>query len=116
MWLTVIKYLLSALVIVVVSEVAKRSGWLGGLIASLPLVSILSFIWVYLDTKNTKTIIDLSYGVFWFIIPSLVLFIVLPILLKRQIPFFGALAIASGVTMVTYIGFAFIFQKMGIKL
>jgi hypothetical protein len=115
-WFLSLKFVLSALIIVCVSELAKRTGWLGGLVASLPLVSILSLTWLYLETKDMKAVSDLSYSILWFILPSLVLFLILPVLLKRGLPFFGALAMASTITLVAYAGFFILLQKVGIKL
>lgn len=106
-----LKYLLSAALIVAVSEVAKRSAVFGGLIASLPMVSILALIWVYLETKNTQTVSALSYSILWFVLPSLVLFVVLPLLLKRGMSFYAALALASLCTVIAYTGFTFLLQK-----
>jgi hypothetical protein len=113
-WL--IKLVLSALVIVVISEVAKRSGWLGGLIGSLPIVSILTIIWVYLEQQRTDIIMDLSISILYFILPSLVLFLSLPILLKRGAPFWGALSVALTLTLVAYGLFFGVLQRLGIKL
>lgn len=107
---------LSALLITVVSEVAKRSSTLGGLIASLPLVSLLSFIWVYAETRDVKTVIDLSTSVFWFVLPSLVLFLVLPLLLKRDIAFYPALGLSCLATMAAYVAMIFVLGKASIKL
>ncbi len=77
-----IKTLITAVVVVVVSEIARRSSLLGGLIASIPLVSFLAIIWLYLETKDSQKIIDLSHSIILMIIPSLTFFIVLPFVMK----------------------------------
>ena len=83
MWYYIIKVLVSAVLIVAISEISKRSSFWGGILASVPLVSVLAFIWLYIDTKSVEKISQLSYSVFWLVIPSLSLFITLPLLLKK---------------------------------
>ncbi len=78
----IIKVLISAILIVGISELSKRSSLIGAILASIPFVSVLAFIWIYVDTKNVETISKLSYSIFWLVIPSLVLFVILPIFLK----------------------------------
>lgn len=78
-----LKLLLSAAIIVAVTELSKRSSWLGGLLASLPLISLLSIIWLYVETKDVGKVAALSRDVFWLVLPSLPFFLVLPALLKR---------------------------------
>ena len=79
----IIKILVSAVLITIVSEVSKKTGYLGGFIASLPITSMLALFWLYNDTKNSDKVAELSIGILLFVIPSMVFFIVLPILLKR---------------------------------
>ena len=73
----IIKTLLTALIIVVVSEIAKKSSLLAAIILSIPLTSLLAFIWLYWDTKDVQKIIDLSYNTIIMVIPSFVFFIIL---------------------------------------
>ena len=72
---TIIKVFISSVIIVIVSEIAKKNTFLGGLIVSIPLISILSMIWLYMDTKNIENVISLSNSILWMVIPSLALFI-----------------------------------------
>lgn len=109
------KTLISALVLVAVSEVAKRKPLFGGLIASLPITSLLAFIWLYRETQDTKAVCDLANGILWMILPSLALFILLPALLKRHIPFYAALSLASMGTIVAYAFTMFLLKKLGIS-
>lgn len=78
----------------IVSEVSKRSTMLGGLLASLPLASYLAMIWLWIDTRHTAKIAALSTSIFWLVLPSLVLFLLLPVLLKAKMSFFSSLAIS----------------------
>ena len=80
-----IKTIITALIIVIVSEVAKRSTLIGALIISIPLTSLLAFIWLYFDTRDYQKVIDLSYGTILLTIPSFAFFLILPILLKMPI-------------------------------
>ncbi len=81
----VIKALLSGIVIAAASEVAKRSPAIGAIILSLPLISILAFIWLWRDTSDTGAIAALSQSTFWFVLPTLPMFLVLPALLAASI-------------------------------
>ena len=94
--------MLSALVIVAVSEIAKRSSLLGALLASLPLTSLLAFVWLYLDTGDTQKVAALSSDIFWLVLPSLPLFLLLPVMIKMEWGFWFSLAGAMMVTAVCY--------------
>ncbi len=98
----VLKVLLSAIIIVIVSEVAKRSSVLGALIASLPLTSLLAIIWLYLDTGETAKVGALASGILWLVIPSLLFFIALPLLLRGGVHFWWAILISCLVTAAGY--------------
>ena len=97
-----IKIMLSALIIVAVSEVSKRSSLLGALLASLPLMSLLAFVWLYLDTGDTQKVAALSSDIFWLVLPSLPMFLLLPWLLKMGWGFWPGLTTAMVVTAVCY--------------
>ena len=83
-WLNLIgKGLFSGAVIVTASEIAKKSTIFGALVISLPLASIMSMTWLYNDTKDTSQVADFAESILWLVIPSLVLFVALPFLLRR---------------------------------
>lgn len=113
---TAIKVLLTAALVVAISEVAKRSTLIGGIVASLPLTSLLAFIWLYGETGNTGKIANLSISIFWYVLPSLVLFIALPMLLGRGIDFWLSLLIASALTFAAYLLMTFILARFGVTL
>ena len=77
-----LKTVISAIIIVAVSEIAKRYTWTAAIIVSLPLTSLLAFVWLYWDTKDTQKVVELSYSTIVMSLPSFVFFIILPILLK----------------------------------
>ena len=111
-----IKLFLSAFLIVVISEISKRTTLLGGLLASLPLVSILGLSWLYIDTKNTEKVAQLTTSIFWMVLPSLSLFVVLPILLKTKLSFLASLSISLVIMSICYLLMILILNKVGIKL
>uniref|UniRef100_UPI00257C51F1 DUF3147 family protein n=1 Tax=Oceanithermus sp. TaxID=2268145 RepID=UPI00257C51F1 len=88
-----VKLIVSALLIVLVSEIAKRSSLLGALLASVPLVSVLAMVWLYLETRDSERIAAFAQDVFWLVLPSLALFLVLPWLLRAGVQFFAALGL-----------------------
>ena len=112
----VIKIVISAVLIVLISEIAKRSTLFGSVIASIPMVSVLAMIWLYIDTQNTQQIIVLSKGIFWLVLPSLVLFITLPIFLRLQLNFFVSLSSAIALPVVAYFLLLSILEKFNIRL
>jgi hypothetical protein len=97
-----LKFGLSAAALVVVSEIAKRSSIWAALVASLPLTSLLAFVWLYIDTKDTQKIATLSTDIFWLVIPSLALFPVLAVLLRSGVSFWWAMAGAIAATLLAY--------------
>ena len=111
-----IKTLITALIIVIVSEVAKKSSFLGALIISIPLTSLLAFIWLYFDTKDYQKVIDLSYGTILLSVPSFAFFIILPILLKMKQNFVISILISIISTSIIYLIFIFILKKLGVYL
>lgn len=112
---TAIKFALSAAVIVAVSEIAKRSTFLGGLLASLPLTSLLAFVWLWQETRDAQKIAALSTSILWLVLPSLVLFLVLPLLLKRGMSFYPALGISTAATLAAYGATIFTLGKFAAK-
>jgi hypothetical protein len=85
-----------------ISEIAKRSTFIGAILASVPLVSVLAMIWLYIDTKDVTKISSLSTSVFWLVIPSLALFLALPLLLKQGLNFYLSISISVGLTVGCY--------------
>ncbi|MBU0472715.1 MAG: DUF3147 family protein [Bacteroidetes bacterium] len=112
----IIKVVISATLIVAISEVSKKSSLIGGILASVPLLSVLGMIWLYIDTGSNQKIAQFSTSVFWLVIPSLSLFIVLPLLLKMKMSFYVALPISLVVMVIFYYLMIFILTKVGIKL
>ena len=89
-----VKTLLTAVIIASISELSRRYSVLAAALASLPLISILSFIWIYTETGNTQKVINMSYDIFWLVLPSLAFFLILPILLKNGMAFGWAMLLS----------------------
>ena len=83
------KVLISLALIIAVAEIAKRSSVLGGILASVPIISVLAMIWLYIATNDVEKVAMLSRSILWLVLPSLSLFISLPILLTQGINFLG---------------------------
>lgn len=111
-----LKIIVTTFLIVLISEVAKRSSLVGAILASIPLVSMLAMIWLYIDTKDVEKISALSISIFWLVIPSLALFISLPLLLKQGINFYLSISISIGITLVSYWIMITVLNYFGMKL
>ena len=107
---------LSALILVAIAEVAKRSTFWAAALASLPLTSLLAFIWLYVDTGDVQKIAALSSGIFWLVLPSLLLLVLLPILLRSGLGFWLSLLTASAATALAYLGMIKLLALFDIKL
>ena len=110
-----LKILLSAFVLVAVSEIAKRSSLLGALLASLPLTSLLAFVWLYIETGDVQQVANLSSDIFWLVLPSLPLFLVLPLLLKMGWGFWLSLAVTAIVTVTCYGIMLLLFKQFSVR-
>lgn len=108
------KTLLSAILIVLISELSKRSSLMGAILASLPLVSVLAIIWLYLDTKNNHMIAALSSNIFWMVLPSLLLFTTLPFFLRHKINFYISLSLAIAITIFCYFIMVLLLKKFNV--
>lgn len=111
-----IKVLLTAAVVVAVSEIARRSNFWAALLASIPLTSVLAFVWLYLDTGSTAKVADLSIGIFWLVIPSLLLLVLLPLLLRAGWTFWLSLAASMIATSLAYLAMVWLLRRAGIGL
>ncbi len=115
MLMYVLKVLISAIVIVAVSEIAKTNALLGGLIKSLPLVSLLSFLWLYIETQDLGKVGALSSSTFYFVLPSLPMFLLFPLLLRQSIGFWLAFGISVLFLLLCYWLAFMLIQKLEIS-
>ncbi|MDQ4086610.1 MAG: DUF3147 family protein [Pseudomonadota bacterium] len=112
----ILKALLSGLIIAIASEVARRSPGLGALIVSLPLVSILAILWLWRDTGDTDRIAAHAQATFWYVLPSLPMFLALPALLRAGMNFWLALLLACALTIALYLAMIGLAPRFGLKL
>ena len=111
-----IKAAVSGILIAAISEVARRNpGW-GGLLASLPLTSLIAMIWLWRDTGDAERVAAQAVSTFWFVIPSLPLFMIIPLLIRSGWGFWPAILVACVVTLGLYAAMFAVSARLGIKL
>lgn len=111
-----LKFTFSALIIVAVSELAKRLPGFAALVASLPLTSLLAFVWMRLDGASNAAVADLSGQIFWLVIPSLLLFVVFAFLLRHGVGFWLGLALSAVLTVGAYLALLPLLRRLGVQL
>jgi hypothetical protein len=110
------KAALSGAIVAAVAEIARRfPGW-GGLVASLPLVSLLAMTWLYADTRDTARVADLASSTFWFFLPSMPMFLIIPWLLRSGWSWAATMAVALAVTLALYALMFWAAPRLGIRL
>jgi hypothetical protein len=112
----VFKALLSGLIIMAVSEIARRSPAMGAMVASLPLVSLLAILWLWRDTGDVARIADHAEATFWYVLPSLPMFLAFPYLLRHGIGFWWALGAACALTIGMYFLAVLLAAQFGVRL
>jgi len=111
----VAKYLLTAAVVVLVSEVAKRSDQMGAVLASLPLVTVLTLIWLHVESQSELKISNHAYYTFWYVLPTLPMFLAFPWLMSR-FGFWLSLLASVAITALCFVVFAVVMRKFGVSL
>ena len=111
-----VKAAISGLLIAIISEVARRSAGVAALIASLPLVSLLAMIWMWRETGDAGRIADHAASTFWYVLPSMPMFLVVPALLRAGIGFWLSLLLGCLLTVVLYAGLVWVAPRVGIRL
>lgn len=108
--------MVTAILVVAIAEISKRSSFAGAVLASVPLISVLAMTWLYIDTRDITRVSNLSTAVFWLVIPSLALFLTLPLLLKQGLNFYLSIGISIGLTIGCYWIMVSALNHFGIKL
>ncbi|MFN3659202.1 MAG: DUF3147 family protein [Pseudolabrys sp.] len=111
-----LKAALSGIIIAVASEAARRAPTLGALIVSLPLISLLAIMWLWFDTGDRERVAALAQGTFWYVLPTLPMFLVVPALLRAGVGFWPALALGCALTIVLYFATVWLLGKFGVVL
>jgi hypothetical protein len=112
----IIKAAISGCVIVAVSEIAKRHPGFGALTASLPLISILGMVWLWHDKPDAGNMADHAQATFWYVLPSLPMFLLIPVLLRRDVPFWTALLLGCALTTALYFAMTWLAPRLGLRL
>jgi hypothetical protein len=112
----VLKAALSGVIIAAASEAARRAPTIGALILSLPLISVLGFVWLWRDTGDTARIAATAQATFWYVLPTLPMFLVIPALLRAGIGFWPALLAGCALTVVLYLVTVWALAKVGVTL
>lgn len=112
----IIKIAITALIIVIVSEISKRLPLLGSLIASLPLISVLGMIWIFQETKDTQKLITHAEGTFWYVLPSLPMFLLMPWMMKKGVSFNFSLGAGILLTIILYVIMTKLLSRFGMNL
>lgn len=114
LWI-ITKYAFTAGLVVLTSEVAKRSDKIGALIAALPTVTILALIWMYIEGQGQEKLANHAFYTFWYVLPTLPMFLVFPFLLERY-SFWLTLTICGVLSIICFFAVAFVVKEFGIQL
>jgi hypothetical protein len=112
----ILKAAISGLIVAAVSEIAKRWPGFGALVASLPLVSILGMLWLWHDKPDTENMANHVQATFWYVLPSLPMFLLVPVLLRRGIGFYPSLVSGCVLTVALYLAMTLAGPRFGLKL
>lgn len=112
----VIKAAISGIMIAVASELAKRYPGLGAIVISLPLVSVLGMIWLWRDKPDVEAMANYSSAMFWYVLPSLPMFLLIPVLLRHGTSFWIALGVGCALTVLLYFAMTWIAPRFGVSL
>jgi len=110
------KAAISGVIVAVASETARRSPALGALIVSLPLTSLLALVWLWHDAGDTERVAALAQSTFWYVLPTLPMFLLMPLLLRHGAGFWPTLAAACALTVALYLVTVWILAKFGVAL
>lgn len=109
------KLIITTLLIVLISEISKRSPLAGAILAAIPLVSILAMTWMYVDTQESTKAVEFSQNIVWLIAPSMTLFIAFPLLVKKGLHFYPSMLISISLTVLAYYSVLYLLEKSGIR-
>lgn len=116
MTLLLTKYAVTAFVIVLVSELAKRMDRLGALISSLPFVTVMVMVWLHLEKQSTEKISNHAWYTFWYVLPTLPMFLLMPWMMNRGQGFWPSLGAGACCTFVCFALTALLMKRFGVVL
>ncbi len=110
-----IRLVLSAALIAIIALIARKSPGLGGLIASLPLVSTLGMVWLWVDTRNAESVANYAQSAFWYFLPSIPMFLLIPFMLRSGVNFWVSMSAGIVLTLVLYLVMNAVLNHAGVK-
>ena len=116
MFYLAVKSMVSGILVMIISEIARRNASFGALVASLPLISLLGMVWLWHDTHDTQKMASHAAATFWYVLPSLPMFLLLPCLLRQGIGFYTSLLLVCSVTVMLYFLMVWILHYFHISL
>jgi len=111
-----VQAIVSGVIVAIIAIIARRYPAMGALVASLPLISILAMIWLWRDTGDTELLAGHVEATFFYVIPSLPMFLLIPLLLRQGINFWASLSTGILLTIILYLITIPIAARFGIKL
>ena len=111
-----LKATISGVLIAVASPLAKRYPGFGALMASLPLVSVLGLVWLWSEKPDAENMAAHACATFWYVLPSLPMFLVISALLRHGVGFWSALAVGCGLTIALYATMTWHGPRFGLQL
>ena len=111
-----IKAAISGVIVAIASETARRSPALGALVVSLPLTSLLALVWLWHDAGDAERVAALAQSTFWYVLPTLPMFLLMPLLLRHGAGFWPALAAGCALTVALYLVTVLVLAKFGVAL
>lgn len=116
MWGLLAKALLAGAMVAAISEIGRRLPTMGALVASLPLVSVLGMIFLWHARPDAENMAVHAQATFWYVLPSLPMFLLIPALLRGGAPFWLTLALGCALTVALYLGMAHFGPRIGIRI
>lgn len=93
-----LKLVITNVIIVLCTRIGTKHPTLGGLIATMPLTSLLVLVWLYTDNPgNYRLMTDYTRGVLWGIIPTILFFAATYLCFRRHLPLPLVLSAGFGV-------------------
>ena len=112
----VTKIIVTSVLVIAISELSKRNSFMGAILASLPLISILAILWLYTETQDVALVSNLSKNIFWFVLPSLAFFITFPLFLKFELNFYVSIGLSVGFTIGCYWLMIYALNAFGVRI
>ena len=110
------KAVLAGLMVAAIAEVGRRLPAAGALIASLPLVSILGMVFLWRARPDAANMAAHAEATFWYVLPSLPMFLLIPALLRGGVPFWLSLLAGCMLTVALYGAMMAVGPRLGLRL